>query len=105
MASPSLPRRDFLKQTAAIAAVNAGIPSMTNAQSFKTTKEFTAYQQKRRQLLWSLLGDLPVNHYPKPPRLIKTEKGDGTFFNRFNTWTFAVTLNDYRANINRRIIK
>ena len=28
-------------------------------------------------LLWSLLGDLPFNHRPKTPRLMKTEKGHG----------------------------
>src|SRR5690242_17038781 len=71
-----LPRRDFLKQTAA-GALLSGIPSMTHAQSFKTAKEFAAYQQQRRKLLWSLLGDLPSNHRPKPPKLIKTEKKDG----------------------------
>lgn len=50
---------------------------MTDAQAVKTKREFTAYQQKRRRLLWSLLGDLPFSHRPKPPKLIKTEKHDG----------------------------
>lgn len=77
MPSSLLPRRDFLKQTAATATISAGTPLMTDAHSFKTVREFTAYQQKRRKLLWSLLGDLPVNHRPKPPKLIKTEKHDG----------------------------
>lgn len=77
MISPSLPRRDFLKQTAAVAAIESGLTSMTDAQSFKTIREFTAYQQKRRRLLWNLLGDLPINRRPNPPKLIKTEKGHG----------------------------
>ncbi len=76
MPSP-LRRRDFLKQTAATVAVGSGIPSMIEPQEFKSKREFTAYQQKRRKLLWSLLGDLPFSHRPKPPKLIKTEKGPG----------------------------
>src|SRR6185503_4290047 len=74
---PSSSRRDFLKQTAATVAITSGLPSIAGAQSVKTRREFAAYQQKRRRLLWSLLGDLPFNHRPKAPRLIKTEKGDG----------------------------
>ncbi len=77
MTFSSLPRREFLKQSATVATISSGISSMTDAQSFKTVREFTAYQQKRRKLLWSLLGDLPVHHRPKAPKLIKTEKGDG----------------------------
>ena len=74
---PSSSRRDFLKQTAATVATTSALPSVTDAQSFKTRREFFAHQQKRRRLLWSLLGDLPFNHRPKHPKLIKTEKGDG----------------------------
>lgn len=77
MSAQSLPRRDFLQQAAIAAAMGPGFPSMTDAQSFKTSKEFTAYQQKRRRLLWSLLGELPVSHRPKPPKLVKTEKHVG----------------------------
>ena len=73
--SSSLARRDFLKQSAATIAVASGNPSIASAQSFKTKREFVAYQQKRRKLLWSLLGDLPFNHRPQPPKLLKTEKG------------------------------
>src|SRR5499426_1408523 len=75
--SSSLARRDFLKQSAATMAVGSGIAPMIGPQEYKTKREFVAYQQKRRKLLWSLLGDLPFNHHPKPPKLIKTEKGDG----------------------------
>src|SRR5512136_3236424 len=38
---------------------------------------FAAYQQSRRKELWGLLGDLPWDHKPAPPRLIKTERHDG----------------------------
>src|SRR5215510_4347984 len=75
--SSSLARRDFLKQSAATIAAASSSSPMGAAQPGKTKREFSAYQQKRRKLLWSLLGDLPVDHRPKPPKLIKTEKGAG----------------------------
>lgn len=43
----------------------------------QTKEEFAAYQAKRRQELWGLLGDLPTNHQPRPPKLLKTEQGPG----------------------------
>jgi hypothetical protein len=36
--------------------------------------EFTAHQENRRRELWSLLGDLPWEHKPAPPKLVRTEK-------------------------------
>ena len=68
-------RRDFLKATVAASTAYGALPMTT--QTFKSKREFTAYQQKRRKELWGLLGDLPFNHRPKPPKLIKTENGDG----------------------------
>src|SRR5208337_1541175 len=38
---------------------------------------FSAFQARRRQELWSLLGDLPWAHKPGPAKLLKTEKHDG----------------------------
>ncbi len=64
-------RREFLKQSAAMVALRAG-QSME-----KTSREFDRYQQARRKELWGLLGDLPWDHKPAPPRLLKTEKHDG----------------------------
>jgi Abhydrolase family len=77
MSSSSLPRRDFLKQTAATVAAGAGLPSIGEAQGFNSKRQFTAYQEKRRKLLWGLLGDLPFPHRPQPAKLIKTERGAG----------------------------
>ncbi len=78
MSSSRIPRRDFLKQTAAtVAAGSAGLPSIDEQPAPKTKREFIAYQKQRRKLLWSLLGDLPFNHRPGPPKLIRTERGDG----------------------------
>jgi hypothetical protein len=42
-----------------------------------TREDFTAHQAKRRRELWDLLGDLPTDHKPAPPKLLKTEKHDG----------------------------
>ncbi len=39
--------------------------------------EFSTHQQARRKELWSLLGDLPWDHQPGEPRLVRTEKGPG----------------------------
>ena len=40
-------------------------------------EEFAAYQERRRHELWSLLGDLPWDHQPSPPKLVKSEKHEG----------------------------
>ena len=39
--------------------------------------EFAAYQESRRGELWGLLGDLPWQHQPSPPRVVSTEKHNG----------------------------
>ena len=41
------------------------------------TNDFSSYQQRRRKELWSLLGDLPCQHKPAAPRLLRTEQHDG----------------------------
>ena len=46
-------------------------------QKKKTARGFAAYQQSCRKELWGLLGDLPWDHKPAPPKLIKTERHDG----------------------------
>jgi len=40
-------------------------------------EEFASYQERRRKKLWSLLGDLPWQHPPALPTLLKTEKHEG----------------------------
>ncbi len=54
-------------------ALGAGKP----ADTMKTSREFAGFQQSRRKKLWGLLGDLPWDHKPAPPKLVKTEKRDG----------------------------
>jgi len=38
---------------------------------------FVSYQKRRREDLWGLLGDLPWQHEPAPPKLVRTEEHDG----------------------------
>jgi hypothetical protein len=73
-------RRDFLKQGAAMLALGAGNSLAKGDKPTKMTKtmpEFLAHQQAKRKQLWELLGDLPWNHQPGPPKLVKTEKHAG----------------------------
>jgi hypothetical protein len=73
-------RREFLTRFAALAAMGATLPMKPDTQPFATSEaraEFDIYQQRRRWELWSLLGDLPWDHKPTPPRLLRTEKHDG----------------------------
>ena len=67
------PRREFLQQSLAagmVATGMAGPPPPGRAA-------FARYQQRRRRELWGLLGDLPWNHRPGPPRRRRVEKGPG----------------------------
>lgn len=48
-----------------------------SARPSASWKKFSSQQERRRKELWSLLGDLPWDHKPKPPKLLATEKGDG----------------------------
>src|SRR5512135_1085307 len=73
-------RRDFLKQSAAMFALGAGSTVTAGTGTGHPTpsgEDFTAYQRRRRADLWALLGELPWDYRPAPPRLIKTEKRDG----------------------------
>ncbi len=73
-------RREFLTGSAALAAAGATLPMQADTQQFASSgarAEFDIYQQRRRWELWSLLGDLPWDHKPSSPRLVRTEKHDG----------------------------
>ena len=73
-------RRDFLKQSAALLALgtepSAGEQVQPSRQP-EAGEAFSTFQARRRQELWSLLGDLPWAHKPGLARLVKTEKHDG----------------------------
>jgi cephalosporin-C deacetylase-like acetyl esterase len=61
----------------ALAATGALSMQAEANQNASTPDDFDLYQQRRRWELWSLLGDLPWDHKPAPPRLVSTEKHDG----------------------------
>lgn len=48
-----------------------------SVRSMTSSEEFSAFQERRRRELWRLLGDLPWEHQPKPPKLVRTEKHEG----------------------------
>jgi hypothetical protein len=67
-------------QSAALSALGADPPGQAAVHptvSREILSEFTTYQERRRWELWALLGDLPWDHKPQPPRLVGTEKHDG----------------------------
>jgi dienelactone hydrolase len=69
-------RREFVPQLTALTATGSGfvVPELAVPKAMDaSTAEFGTYQQRRRQALWGLLGDLPWQHEPAPPRLIRTE--------------------------------
>jgi cephalosporin-C deacetylase-like acetyl esterase len=70
-------RRNFLKQSAGVLAWGEASPTTRNVDSGKAPEDFAAFQAQRRKELWSLLGDLPWRHKPRPPKVLATEKHDG----------------------------
>ena len=73
-------RREFLQASAAVMASsaipNTG-PSVGAEPEQQPSQGFVANQEQRRKELWGLLGALPWQHRPSPPRLVKTERHDG----------------------------
>lgn len=51
---------------------SAGLAGGHAADSL-TAEEFAKYQQRRREDLWSLLGDLPWRHEPTEPKVVSRE--------------------------------
>jgi acetyl esterase/lipase len=74
-------RRRFLQNSAALLASGVApfsdIPANLESLPRQSEMPFPAYQEKRRKELWSLLGDLPWEHKPGPPKLLKREEHDG----------------------------
>jgi hypothetical protein len=65
-------RRDFLRSSAG--AASAGL---LGAQAVPPGESFAAAQQSRREELWGLLGDLPWQYRPGPPKLVSSTKHEG----------------------------
>jgi Abhydrolase family len=70
-------RRQFLQSSAALFATRAttlaGHFADTEA-SEQSDSSFASHQANRRKELWGLLGDLPWQHRPGPPKLMSTEE-------------------------------
>ncbi|HTS06701.1 MAG TPA: acetylxylan esterase [Candidatus Eisenbacteria bacterium] len=68
-------RREFIQMTA-VAGVAAAGSSAFAELPVDAEDSFSSRQEKRRKELWGVLGDLPWNHKPGPPRVIGTEDHD-----------------------------
>jgi dienelactone hydrolase len=74
-------RRRFLQDGSAIvtSAAIAGRTTVSGSRvaPLEDSHSFHSYQEKRREQLWGLLGDLPWNHSPGPARLVSQEEHEG----------------------------
>jgi dienelactone hydrolase len=71
-------RRQFVLRSALLTGgISLGLNPASSSLAAETESPFFAYQQRRRADLWGLLGDLPWQHQPAPPKLIRTEEHDG----------------------------
>lgn len=72
-------RRQFLSRSALLTSgFGLGLNSTTlNTMAESENKSaFSSYQKRRRDALWSLLGDLPWQHEPAAPKVLRTEEHD-----------------------------
>lgn len=76
MRSNDATRRAFLQSSAAVLGSAAMAPLVATSEA-QGESSFEVQQEKRRRELWGLLGDLPWNHRPKTPRLVRKEEHDG----------------------------
>jgi len=72
---PTPSRRAFLHLLAGCLA--GGIFQSRGTGADMSADDFAAFQSCRRRELWSLLGDLPWDHKPAPPRVLRKEQRDG----------------------------
>lgn len=56
--------------------VSLGLNPVAGKPVAPAETSFPAYQQRRRADLWERLGDLPWQHEPAPPKLLRTEDHD-----------------------------
>jgi dienelactone hydrolase len=78
-------RRDFVPGLTAFAASGSGRSTRGDSVSNRVDDpkvEFAMYQERRRQALWDLLGELPWQHKPGPTTVIRSEKHDGYTLDR-----------------------
>jgi dienelactone hydrolase len=76
--TPMMTRRQFVSRSALL---TGGLPlhrnsATGNISAPETGATFSTYQQRRRADLWALLGELPWQHEPAPPKVVSTEDHD-----------------------------
>jgi dienelactone hydrolase len=76
-------RRQFIAASAALASSRALSGSTHSVEPTGPDGDFSAFQQRRRKELWGLLGDLPWDHKPAAPQLVRTEKHEGYTLQRW----------------------
>src|ERR1700756_1237110 len=72
-------RRQFVSRTALLSGgIGLGLNSINaNAVAASDTEDaFSSYQKVQCEALWGLLGDLPWQHEPAPPKVVRTEEHD-----------------------------
>jgi dienelactone hydrolase len=73
----NITRRQFVSQSALLtASISLSLNSAARSLAAQPETAFYAYQQHRRADLWGLLGQLPWQHEPAPPRLVSREEHD-----------------------------
>ena len=82
MAQSLFTRRDLMIGSAALAG-SLAMKDLPALASTGAKGDFAANQTRRRKELWSLLGDLPWDHKPAPPKLVRTEKHEGYTLERW----------------------
>ncbi|HEX7895974.1 MAG TPA: alpha/beta hydrolase family protein [Terriglobales bacterium] len=70
-------RRDFLRSSGAVVSGTFMGPLLSKELAAETGGTFAAHQEQRRKELWGLLGDLPWQHRPAPPKVVSTEQHEG----------------------------
>jgi dienelactone hydrolase len=56
--------------------ISLGLNSVAVSGAVEAETSFSAYQRRRRSDLWDMLGDLPWQHDPAPPTVVRTEEHD-----------------------------
>jgi dienelactone hydrolase len=73
----NITRRQFVSRSALLTGgLSLSLNSAANPLVAETDPTFSAYQQRRRADLWGLLGELPWQHEPAPPKLVSREEHD-----------------------------
>src|SRR5580700_8223723 len=72
-------RRQFVSRSALLtggAGLGLNFTTMDVVAESGTENAFSSYQKRRRDSLWGLLGDLPWQHDPASPKVVRTEEHD-----------------------------